>query len=584
MSGYGIKGQAGDAASFVESLGAYSRQHKAKHWAGTLEEFLRDILPASPRKLARTSHEYLWDMLCWHGQQQPGRHQRPKRPLPARALRHRRPARARRRLLQGRGCRLRRRPTPAAAARPAVGRQVDDGDSPEARDRRVQPHRRRRGLRAGRLAAARVAAQHRADHAAGAVPRAVRSRAARRAEPLGTRPARARVRGRFSAHAGRADLPLGGLTGRRRHLRAARSVHCRHRGPRGFGGPVEGRAFRRRGRPARVVVVGRRVCREPRRARDDRDPEGQARVPLSPAHAHPGKERQGFALSAHPSGRDDPGAHQPGGIQQVPAGKGKRGAARPHGDRARALHAVVRRGRAHLPQAGVFGAGVPRRAPRSARAARRRGLRGDDAACQIRARRSRPRQEGADLRGRECRGLYLDGSRASAARGAGRGFDGRQPALRHQRRVERDHAQRHAQPYEHGSPARSQGRDRERCAHGRQAQEGLDRPPRGRAQGVLQPLGQGGRAPRALRLVRGRGAGAARQVPGRGGGCPRPARGQGPDHRRVASARRAVPALGRGQDQGLGLRQADVPAGNRPQGHGRLQGRREVHAQEPCAA
>ena len=40
MSGYAVKSQAGDATSFVESLGAYSRQHRAKHWAGTFEEFL----------------------------------------------------------------------------------------------------------------------------------------------------------------------------------------------------------------------------------------------------------------------------------------------------------------------------------------------------------------------------------------------------------------------------------------------------------------------------------------------------------------------------------------------------------------
>ena len=71
MSGYAIKSQAGDATSFVESLGAYSRQHRAKHWAGTFEEFLRDIVPPSPRSLARSSHEYLWDMLCWFGRSQP---------------------------------------------------------------------------------------------------------------------------------------------------------------------------------------------------------------------------------------------------------------------------------------------------------------------------------------------------------------------------------------------------------------------------------------------------------------------------------------------------------------------------------
>jgi serine protein kinase len=60
---------AGSAAGFVASLGVYSRQHRAQNWSGTLEDFLRDILPRSPRGIARTSHEYLWDMLAWHGRQ-----------------------------------------------------------------------------------------------------------------------------------------------------------------------------------------------------------------------------------------------------------------------------------------------------------------------------------------------------------------------------------------------------------------------------------------------------------------------------------------------------------------------------------
>src|SRR5690606_41457516 len=33
----------------------------------TFGEFLRTIVPGHGRQLARTSHEYLWDMLCWFG-------------------------------------------------------------------------------------------------------------------------------------------------------------------------------------------------------------------------------------------------------------------------------------------------------------------------------------------------------------------------------------------------------------------------------------------------------------------------------------------------------------------------------------
>jgi serine protein kinase len=57
--------------SFVEALSAYSRFHRAQHWSGTFGEFLRTVLPGSGRQLARASHEYLWDMLCWFGKNHP---------------------------------------------------------------------------------------------------------------------------------------------------------------------------------------------------------------------------------------------------------------------------------------------------------------------------------------------------------------------------------------------------------------------------------------------------------------------------------------------------------------------------------
>jgi serine protein kinase len=59
-------------ASFVDSLSAYSRQHRAQHWEGTLGDFLTDILPANPALLARSSHQYIWDMLRWYGQSSEG--------------------------------------------------------------------------------------------------------------------------------------------------------------------------------------------------------------------------------------------------------------------------------------------------------------------------------------------------------------------------------------------------------------------------------------------------------------------------------------------------------------------------------
>ncbi len=52
---------------FVKSLVAFTQQHKAAHWAGTFADFIEQILPTTPRSIARTSHQYLWDMIRWQG-------------------------------------------------------------------------------------------------------------------------------------------------------------------------------------------------------------------------------------------------------------------------------------------------------------------------------------------------------------------------------------------------------------------------------------------------------------------------------------------------------------------------------------
>ena len=52
---------------FIESLSSFSRAHRAHRWEGTFGQFLVDIVPGHPAPMARTSHEYIWDMLCWHG-------------------------------------------------------------------------------------------------------------------------------------------------------------------------------------------------------------------------------------------------------------------------------------------------------------------------------------------------------------------------------------------------------------------------------------------------------------------------------------------------------------------------------------
>src|ERR1700674_5590683 len=53
--------------NFLNSLSAYSKQHRAQRWEGTFGDFLTQMLPSNPAAFARTSHEYIWDMLLWHG-------------------------------------------------------------------------------------------------------------------------------------------------------------------------------------------------------------------------------------------------------------------------------------------------------------------------------------------------------------------------------------------------------------------------------------------------------------------------------------------------------------------------------------
>ncbi len=56
------------AEEFLESLSSFSRLHRAQRWEGTFGEFVKVILPQGPAAAARTSHQYIWDMLRWHGQ------------------------------------------------------------------------------------------------------------------------------------------------------------------------------------------------------------------------------------------------------------------------------------------------------------------------------------------------------------------------------------------------------------------------------------------------------------------------------------------------------------------------------------
>jgi len=52
--------------SFLEDLTAFASEHRAKRWRGTFAEFLEDILPTNPICFTRSSHQYVYDMLCWY--------------------------------------------------------------------------------------------------------------------------------------------------------------------------------------------------------------------------------------------------------------------------------------------------------------------------------------------------------------------------------------------------------------------------------------------------------------------------------------------------------------------------------------
>ncbi|MGD0492059.1 MAG: serine protein kinase [Steroidobacteraceae bacterium] len=59
-------------SDFLDSLNRFSKEHRAQRWEGTLSDFLTHILPARPASFTRTSHEYIWDMLLWHGRESEG--------------------------------------------------------------------------------------------------------------------------------------------------------------------------------------------------------------------------------------------------------------------------------------------------------------------------------------------------------------------------------------------------------------------------------------------------------------------------------------------------------------------------------
>src|SRR5687767_1196184 len=49
--------------SLIRSLSEFTKQHRAAHWSGTFATFLEGVFPSDARGIARTSHQYMWDMM-----------------------------------------------------------------------------------------------------------------------------------------------------------------------------------------------------------------------------------------------------------------------------------------------------------------------------------------------------------------------------------------------------------------------------------------------------------------------------------------------------------------------------------------
>lgn len=54
-------------AHFLDRLVAFTQEHRVGNWSGTFSQFIEQVLPAAPCQMARSSHQYIWDMIRWSG-------------------------------------------------------------------------------------------------------------------------------------------------------------------------------------------------------------------------------------------------------------------------------------------------------------------------------------------------------------------------------------------------------------------------------------------------------------------------------------------------------------------------------------
>jgi serine protein kinase len=59
-----------DPEKLRDSLTAFTKEHRAKHWQGSFADYLEQILPRIAHLQTRSSHQYMWDMLRWYEKRQ----------------------------------------------------------------------------------------------------------------------------------------------------------------------------------------------------------------------------------------------------------------------------------------------------------------------------------------------------------------------------------------------------------------------------------------------------------------------------------------------------------------------------------
>ncbi|HYD58179.1 MAG TPA: serine protein kinase [Burkholderiales bacterium] len=54
-------------SELIQSLSDFTKEHRAAHWHGSFASFLESVFPNDARSIARTSHQYIWDMMRAQG-------------------------------------------------------------------------------------------------------------------------------------------------------------------------------------------------------------------------------------------------------------------------------------------------------------------------------------------------------------------------------------------------------------------------------------------------------------------------------------------------------------------------------------